>query len=155
MERLGNAAPIRAALDNMLDTPLVRHGFMPYNRDYAVVYEIPESATGPDQGCSFTYLFRACVEAHYTGSFHHSMFPLNDDFIDYERWRAAGEPDGFVWGVNWADHYPGATYIDGSARAAFWSDNLQVPMHEIRIITNTFTLELVFHELEVRRIAPV
>jgi hypothetical protein len=37
----------------------------------------------------------------------------DDLFIDYETCERAGNPEGFVWGVNWADAYPGLEYVDG------------------------------------------
>lgn len=148
-------ARIREALDAMFDMPLVRHGFTDYNRDYEIDWQIPTNAAGPDAGRVFTYRFRAYTEAHYDGWFHASMFPLDDVFIDYERWVAAGEPEGFVWGVKWADHYPGASYIDSSERAAAWSGTLSVPMHEVSVVTNTFTLSLVFHDLVVAPAAAI
>ena len=60
-----------------------------------------------------------------------------------------GEPEGFVWGVNWADAYSGLAYVDESATAASWSDKLGFLMHEVVIETNTYTLALVFHDVAV------
>jgi hypothetical protein len=34
----------------------------------------------------------------------------DDVFTDYEAWELAGAPDGYVWGVWWADAYPGMSY---------------------------------------------
>jgi hypothetical protein len=151
MELIREAKAIRQALEEAFDMPILRHGFTAYNRDYELVWRVPKSFQGPDRGCTYTYLFRACAEAQYTGSFDPSMFPLDDTFIDYTRWQAAGEPNGFVWGVDWADNYPGATYVEGSARAAVWAERLRAPMHEVRVETNTYRLALVFHELCIQR----
>lgn len=90
MELVRETDAIRRALDDAFDMPILRHGFTGYNRDYELIWQVPESASGPDRGCTYTYVFRACVEAHYTGTFRPEMFPLDDVFIDYERWSAAG-----------------------------------------------------------------
>jgi hypothetical protein len=140
-----DAASIQAALDDMFDCPVLRHGFTDYSRDYEVVWQ----GIGPRTGKQYVTTFRACVEAHCTVDLSPEMFPLDDVFIDFERWEAAGAPDGYVWGVKWANNYPGATYVNDSERAARWSALLNVPMHEVIFQTNPFTLTLVFHELQV------
>jgi len=50
--------------------------------------------------------------------------------------------------------YPGATYIDDSAKAKQWSNRLGKPMHEVLIETNGHSLDLVFHDLIVRELHP-
>jgi hypothetical protein len=100
---------------------------------------------------TYRYLFRGCVEAHYRcGVVAH--FSLDDTFIDYGSWQAAGEPKGFVWGVNWADAWPGWTYLGESERATEWACKLGVAMHEVLIETNTYTLALVFADLAVTKV---
>jgi hypothetical protein len=76
----------------------------------------------------------------------------DDAFADSSAWEAAGCPEGYVWGVNAAAGYPGARYLPESARAAAWSRRLGHPMHEVRIETNTWTIELVFHALRVQKV---
>ncbi len=72
-------------------------------------------------------------------------------------WDQDGEPEGydssvFVWGVRWAGAYPGLTYLERSATANGWSERLGRPMHEIRIETNVFSLNLVFHDVVIAKL---
>jgi hypothetical protein len=76
-----------------------------------------------------------------------------DVFVDYAEWEAAGEPEGFVWGVGWSTAYPGLTYIDESPRAREWSERLGKPMHEVSIETEVFKLHLVFHDFTVTKLS--
>jgi hypothetical protein len=143
---------VKAILErySFFDEPLVEHGFMPYNRDYRVVAEITgQRSAGAKVEIveRYTLLFRGCVEVHYATRVHDR--DLDDVFIDYSRWVAAGEPEGFVWSVKGADAYPGARYVEASQRAAAWRETLDRPMHELVIETNIYELALVFAELSV------
>jgi len=143
---------VKALLErhSFFDQPVVEHGSLPYNRDYRVVAEIT-GRRSPGAKVEilerYTLLFRGCVEIHYTTRVHDRE--LDDIFIDRNRWEAAGQPKGFVWGVNWADAYPGARYVEDSQRAAAWQGRLDRPVHEVLIETNTYDLTLVFAELSV------
>jgi hypothetical protein len=75
-----------------------------------------------------------------------------DEFIDYERWKAAGEPDGYVWGTNWSLAYPGLEVDPGSKRAKRWSRRLDRDMFEITVETDRFWLRLLFHDIVWRKI---
>lgn len=48
----------------------------------------------------------------------------SDDFTDFEQWTKAGEPEVYVWGINWSLAYPGFQTIPDSAEAAEWSRRL-------------------------------
>ena len=91
-------------------------------------------------------LFKGCVEVIYLMKV---QVRLNDVFLDYERWRAAGSPEGFVWAINSAEAYPGLTFINDSERAASWTVRANMPMHELLIETNVYELRLVFADLSV------
>jgi hypothetical protein len=137
---------------SFFDQAVVEHGFTVSNRDYRLVASIcGQSAAGQpvQEICTYTYLFKLCVEAHYASNVLPSATLADDVFVEYDRWKAAGEPDGFVWGVNWANAYPGLTYIESSERAATWTERLGLPMHEVAVETNVYTLTLVFHDVSV------
>ena len=134
---------------DFFDQGISRHGFTAYNRDYRVEVNF----SGWDRVVHpVTYLFRGCVEAHYLNLVVPNVYPtfMDDRFIDYQQWEAADCPEGFVWGVNEADAYPGWKYIEDSERASAWAEKLNLPMHEIEIETNTYRLTLVFHDLTVQ-----
>lgn len=138
---------------DFFDQPIVEHGFTHYNRDYRLVAEIygadgAQGSKGSRLYATYTFLFRGCVEAIYR-SVVVNGFSVDDTFIDYDRWLAADTPCGFVWGVNHADAYPGLRYVEDSTRAEEWSTRLDLPMHEVTIQTNTYTLVLVFHDVTV------
>jgi len=141
---------VKALLEEyrFFDQAVVEHGFLPYNRDYRVVAEI-SGQRSPGAKVEvlerYSLLFRGCVEIRYTSNV--KTLDLDDVFIDHDRWERAGQPAGFVWGVNWADAYPGLRYVDASERVASWQQRLGRPMHEVLIETNTYDLVVVFAEL--------
>jgi hypothetical protein len=65
----------------------------------------------------------------------------------------AGEPSGFVWGVEWAEVYPGVEYVEQSDAAAARTEHVAKPMHAIQIATNACAIDLVCHDLLVTRLA--
>jgi hypothetical protein len=137
---------------SFFDQAILEHGFTVSNRDYRLVASIC-GQPGPRQPvrelCTYTYLFKLCVEARYASAVPPSGILADDVFVDYDRWKTAGEPDGFVWGVNWALAYPGLRYAESSESAATWTERLGLSMHEVAIETNTYTLVLVFHDVAV------
>jgi hypothetical protein len=143
---------VKALLEkySFFDQPLVEHGFMAYNRDYRVVAEITGRRLPGGKVViikRYVLLFRGCVETHYTTNVHDR--DLDDIFIDHRRWEAAGRPEGFVWGLNFADAYPGARLVEDSQRATAWRETLDRAVHEVVIETNIYDLALVFAELSV------
>jgi len=48
----------------------------------------------------------------------------SDEFISYSAWQRAGEPRGFVWGVEWADCYPGVERLEAAGAITVWTQAL-------------------------------
>ncbi len=146
------------ASDPIFDSGIMRHGFSSYMRDYDVIAEVP--ALRPDGSGSYIeeryrYRFTHCVEASVQTKVPPDTWQKSwsDEFIEYAAWQAAGEPDGFVWGMEWAEAYPGVEYVQSSEAAAAWSQKLGKQMHGIRIETNAYVISLVCHDLVVTRLA--
>ncbi len=138
----------------MFDMAIVEHGFTPYMRDYDVLVEV----TGPKpdgHGAQVVgrsrYRFTHCVLAEVTTSVRDETWrkSWSQTFVDYETWIRAGEPDGYVWDVQWMNAYPGLTYLSESAAACEWSERLRSPMHEVFIETNAHNIRLIFHDVEI------
>lgn len=146
------AASVRETLEqyDLFDNAIIQHGFAEYNRDYRIVAELHVGRAMPG---TYGYVFRGCMAASYASEVPQFLpGSMDDTFIDYAVWQAAGEPDGYVWGVNWANVYPGWTYVEDSPLAAEWSGRAGIPMHEVRIETNVYALTLVFADLHVARV---
>jgi hypothetical protein len=146
------------------DSAIVSHGYAPHLRDYDVVIdvvaalpaEVPKGDTvGNYIKGRYRYRFTHCPEAHVISSIGDDGWreSWDDVFIDYERWEAAGNPEGVVWGVNWADAEPGLSYVTDSSSAASWTERLGHKMHEVIIRTNFFVLRLICHDLRVEQLA--
>jgi hypothetical protein len=147
------------------DSGIVSHGYAPHLRDYDVVIDVsaalppPEVTIGDTTGSytkgRYQYRFTHCPEAHVTSRVGDDAWRLSwdDVFIDCEEWEAAGNPEGFVWGVNAADAYPGLSYVTDSPLAESWTARLGHEMHEVTVETNTFILQLVCHDLWVQQLA--
>lgn len=144
--------------DLLVDSAVVSHGFAPFLRDYDVVIEVPAAkpdGTGSYIEGRYRYRFTHCPEAIVRSSVTPDAWreSWDDRFTDYEAWERAGAPNGFVWGVRWADAYPGMSYVDSSERARRWTEEFGHEMHEVRIETNTWVLHIVFHGLHVDRLS--
>ena len=141
---------INERLQQLFDLPILSHGFAPYQRDYVLESEIGGQS---EHRGHYRFTFTHCVVANLITTVRDDTWRLSwdDRFIDYAQWLAAGEPEGYVWGVNWSMAYPGPSYVSGSALAAEWSARLGHAMHEAIIETNAFTLQLVFYDLYVER----
>ena len=144
--------------DRLFDSAIVRHSFAPYMRDYDVIIEVP--AAKPGGGGSYIegryrYRFTHCVEARVETDVPPETWKRSwaDEFTDYAAWEAAGNPSGFVWGVKYANAYPGARTVADSHAAAKWSEKLGQAMYEVEIRATPFLITLVCHDLRVDRLA--
>lgn len=101
------------------------------------------------------YRFTHCPEAHVCSTVAPQSWrdSWDEHFTDFAAWEQTGHPSGFAWGTNWAEAYPGFSYIEDSERASKWAGQLDREMHELRIETNVFELSLVFHDLRVAQLA--
>jgi hypothetical protein len=132
--------------EDFFDAAVVRHGFTDYMRDYEIIVA---ARNGPPNTDVHKYQFIGCVEAHYqtklNGAFAQS---LSDEFVysgpDYPDKE---DPDGFIWGVRFADAYPGMEYLETGERAEYWSGLMGRKMHEITVETNAYLLRLVFADV--------
>jgi hypothetical protein len=142
--------------DQLFDSAVVRHGFAPYMRDYDLIVEVPAAkldGSGSYIEGQYRYRFTHCVEAHVETTLRPDTWQRSwtDEFTRFAVWEQAGTPEGFVWGVEYADAYPGASRIADSPLAEAWSEKLGKRMHQIQIETNAFVIDLVCHDLRVDR----
>lgn len=140
----------------LLDVAILSHGFVPYMRDYDILFEAMwgEKEWGDAKGhylCRFTH----CPEAQVITSVSDETWSQSwsDTFIDYAEWEAGGEPEGYVWGVCWSMAYPGMKYVENSKLAERWGQRLKKEMHEAEVETNAFTLRLIFHDFIIKKIS--
>jgi hypothetical protein len=109
-------AKLRLALDDIFDQALLHHGFVAHTRDYEViVHATADPATGIEP-TELRDLFRYCVQANCTTTVPATIWrdSLDDRLITYE---TGVDLDGYVWGVNWQDLYPGAGLLTDSPTA--------------------------------------
>lgn len=152
-------APADMTVKEKLDTysfddgVILSHGFTSYMRDYEILAEVSNGYHKEGAG-RYSYRFTHCVHASYNTSVRDDTWRISwsDILTDYQRWNDADTPEGFVWGVCWAEIYPGLTYLEESKAAADWSQRLAKPMHEILIETNVYSLNLVFHDVVITKL---
>jgi hypothetical protein len=144
MDRSG----IQTAFDDVLDQALVFHGFTRYLRDYDIfMYVIanPRTETAPQY---LRYRFRYCVRASVTSALSPQIWSrsLDEQLVDYDR---GSDLDGYLWGVQWQNLYPGMELVDESTDAQQWFRDLDLPFYEAIIETNVQKISLVFADLVV------
>jgi hypothetical protein len=133
--------------ESFFDAAIIRHGFTDYMRDYEIIVV---GRAGPPAADIHRYLFVGCAEAVYQTAISPKYFgpSLPDDFVfsgpDYPEKK---DPQGFIWGVRYANAYPGLSYRLGGERSAYWTAHLRRKMHEVFIETEAYSLLLVFADL--------
>jgi hypothetical protein len=151
---------VREKLDAgpLFDSAIIEHHFTPYMRDYDLLVDVPAAVPGGGESYiegRYRYRFTHCVIAHVTTCVSDNVWrhSWEDVFINYAAWKEANEPEGFVWGVCWASAYPGLTYVENSVIAQEWTNRLHQSMHEVFIETEAYTLQLVFHDINIEKVA--
>jgi hypothetical protein len=142
----------------LFDGAIVQHHFTPYMRDYDVIVEA--GAAAPDGSGSYLegryrFRFTHCVVANVMSTVGDITWAQSwsQEYADYGAWERAGEPRGYVWGVEFMQAYPGARYLPDSDLAADWARRLGHAMHEVEIRTNAHLIQLVFHRLLLHKVA--
>jgi hypothetical protein len=139
--------PLSAHFENGLseiDVGVMSHGFAEHGRDYRFILE---DCLGTSPG-TYRLTLTHVVAMEYRTALPVSAWSeaWSDDFIDYDRWEAAGEPNGYVFGANWSNAYPGFVALADHAGAAEWALKLGRPMYAASLHTDLFKMTLVFHD---------
>lgn len=134
---------------DVFDGALLFHAYKRYMRDYELIVETDVGSAPPG---TYSYVFKYCVEAQVVTSLPDSSYraSLDERLIDYETGK---DLDGYVWGVNWSELYPGWTLRPDSERAADWSRRIGIDFHEVVIETNAFTITLIFADLVIAKLS--
>lgn len=144
---------LRAQLDCLFDSDLMYHGFTKYMRDYELfVFNSvdPRSGLVPWHD---RLLFRMCVEADVRSRVRPDTWSRSMGNELLAEHRVTRDSHGYVWGTQSQELYPGATLVEGSERAHLWEREVGVPFHEVVIEANAQTINLVFSDLRVDRVA--
>ena len=131
-----------------IDFGVMSHGFMEHGRDYRFIIEIGRAGT-------FELLFTHVVQLNYATRLSSEGWQRSwgDEFTDYQRWEASGEPDGYVFGTNWSLAYPGVTVADDNSDAIRWSRDLGRPMYAAQIETDRFSIVLVYADVRMTQLS--
>lgn len=131
-----------------VDVALLGHGFAAHGRDYRFVIQ---DSIGPKPG-TYELTFTHVVQFAHETRVRDDVWPnsWDDVFLDYERWQAAGEPSGYVWGTNWSLAYPGFEAPEDAPEAVLWSQRLGKTMHSMSLETERFRIAMTFHDVRVR-----
>lgn len=143
-----NRDEIGAVLDNVFDQALVFHGFTSYMRDYEMVIQ---ASSDPRLGLApqyLRYVFVNCVQANISSALSPQTWAvsLDERLIDY---KTGVDLEGYVWGVEWQQLYPGFQIVDDSDVASSWSSSVGLPFYEAHVRTNGHNLEIVFSDLRI------
>lgn len=145
--------PLIALFDaglSTMDFGVMSHGLAEHGRDYEFIIEDCLRSSPGTYRLTFTHV----VDLEYTSALQPMIWTKSwsDDFIEYERWEAAGHPDGYVFGTNWSNAYPGFAVPEDNDKAASWSNKLNRKMHSASIETDRFKLTLVFHDVSLAKL---
>ena len=133
------------------DFGVLEHGFAPHGRDYRFL--IQDSLCN-DPG-TYELIFTHVVGLKYETRVGEKIWSMSwaDEFTDYARWKASGEPEGYVFGTDWSVAYPGISILLASPEAQDRSNRLQRPMYSASVETDRFCISLVFSEARHRKVS--
>jgi hypothetical protein len=133
------------------DFGVTRHGFAPHGRDYE--FTIQDSLC-IDPG-TYKLIFTHVVDLKFETRVGDKIWPMSwgDEFTDYARWQASGEPDGYVFGTRWSLAYPGISMGLQNTEAQSWSNRLQRRMHSASLETDCFCISLIFGDVRHHKIS--
>jgi hypothetical protein len=133
------------------DFGVLEHRFVPHGRDYRFLIQ---DFLCTDPG-TFDLIFTHVVDLKYETRVDEKVWPISwaDEFTDYDRWKAAGEPEGYLFGTRWSLAYPGISILSASPEAQDWSSRLQRPMYSASVETDGFCISLVFSEVRHRKVS--
>lgn len=138
-------------IDDFIDVAIMSHGFTPYKRDYFFFIETlwREPLAG-----QYLILFRHCYDFSYKTIASPDILKQSWDdlFIDFDKYIRAGEPEGYVWGTNHMNSYPGFTLIENSQKAIEWTNNLGKQMQELKVEAEIFKMNLIFHDWTIKKL---
>lgn len=142
----------KITLEWFTDAAILAHGFAPYKRDYYFQIEVLwqlENYAG-----QYLVSFSHCYDLTYkTLAVPETLMQSWDDcFIHYKEWEKAGEPEGYVWGTNWANAFPGFSNVDNSPKAKEWTAKLGKEMKELLVETEIFQLNLIYHDWTIKKL---
>ncbi|HKF48130.1 MAG TPA: hypothetical protein VKB38_12285 [Terracidiphilus sp.] len=145
MSHIASENPLALLFDGTVskyDFAVMEHGFAPHGRDYRFVIEDTLCKVPGTYELTFTHVVNLSYETRVSDT----SWPISwaDEFTDYAKWQAAGEPEGYVFGTNWSLAYPGMTILHDTPEAKNWSTRLQRTMHSVRIETDRFSISLIF-----------
>lgn len=122
------------------DFGVLSHGFLAHGRDYAFVIQ---DVLGPDPGTHRLTFTHVVALQYLTGlSDEGWKDSWSDEFLDYERSK---DLEGYVWGTNWSNAFPGIIAGENDLLAQEWSTRIGKPMHTMRLETDRFAISIVFH----------
>ena len=133
-----------------LDFAVLAHGWAKHGRDYLIVIEDCLGGNPGQHELTLTH----CVRLDYETRVCDEVFQISwgDELTDYKKWQGAGEPDGYVWGTDWSDAYPGLEVVRDSRIAQEWTGRLKREMHEVTLETNQFFMRIIFHSVRSRKL---
>ena len=136
---------------DLFDGAVLKHGFTSYMRDYELIAEIlGDEKLGVESGV-YRYQFTHCPHVQVLTRIGDDVWPesWSDLNLDAEQWDGLG----FLWSVSWAGAYPGLLYEEHSKLAAEWTNRLHHTMHEVKVETNVYLLQVIFHTLTVEKLS--
>lgn len=146
-------ADLADRLDELFDNELVYHGFTCYMRDYElIVYR----STDPRSGIAprhLRFLFRICPEVSVRSEVQPEVWSQSIDDALLSQHHVTMQSEGYIWGVQCQELYPGATVLGDSERAHWWAGQVGVEFYEVEISANAHRISIVFADLQVEELA--
>ncbi len=139
-------------IDELYDMAILTHGFTSYNRDY--FFHIEANMWKDELKGQYMIYFVHCYDLSYqTLANSETLLQSWDEcFIDFNEYLKAGEPEGFIWGTNWVNAYPGFSIVENSEKAELWTESLKKPMQELQVLSDVYKINLIFHDWKIVKI---
>ncbi|RRA50350.1 hypothetical protein [Acidipila sp. EB88] len=131
------------------DFAITEHGFTANGRDYRFLIQDTMCIEPGTYELTFTHVVHLMYETRIDETSWRSGW--GDEFATTAAYKAAGEPDGYRFDIDWFLAYPGIETIVASPQAAEWSRRLQRPMYSASVETDRFWISMVFSGVHHRK----
>jgi hypothetical protein len=136
---------------DLYDQSIIQHGFLENNRDYQIIGLL----SGSDNNLEVQYVFKGCIKVEYKTIVKPEFYSLDDRLLDLNRQDEPDYPQAYIWGVNEATVFPGWILIEETEELKELGTTYGLEFYQVRFETNTYHLQLIFHDLDVKELRKI
>jgi hypothetical protein len=130
-------------LSEIYDVLILHHHFLDHNRDYEFFIEMFSGRY------SLVFCHTYQLEYKVTLESDTMLKSVDNKCLDHKACIADKDFDGYIWGSNYVNAYPGFSVNNKSKKAELWSAKLGIKMHEILLETEVYAIKFFANDYQL------